>query len=62
MAGGFPIFFQREYRLGMLTVLLLLVLAAFVLTLASAAGKTPLWPAVFVLCVVALLERLPLGR
>ena len=62
MAGGFPIFFDREYRLGMLTVLLLLALAGFVLTIAAAAGKCPLWPAVLLLVLIELLERLPLGR
>ena len=43
----------------MLTVTLLLVLAAFVCTIASAMGKCPLWVAVLILCVVHLLAILP---
>ncbi len=43
----------------MLTVTLLLVLAAFVVTIASAMGKAPLWPAVLLLVVVHLLAGLP---
>ncbi len=43
----------------MLTVTLLLVLAAFVCTVASAIGKCPLWVAVLLLCVVHLLAVLP---
>lgn len=43
----------------MLTVTLLLVLAAFVCTIASALGRCPLWIAVLLLCVVHLLAILP---
>lgn len=43
----------------MLTVTLLLVLAAFVCTIASAMGKCPLWVAVLILVVVHLLAVLP---
>ena len=43
----------------MLTVTLLLVLAAFLCTIASAIGKCPLWIAVLLLCVVHLLAILP---
>lgn len=43
----------------MLTVTLLLVLAAFVCTIASAMGKCPLWVAVLILVVVHLLAILP---
>ena len=44
----------------MLTVFIILVLIAIALTAVSAAGKCPLWPAVFVLCVIELLRVLPL--
>ncbi len=43
----------------MLTVTLLLVLAAFICTIASALGKCPLWIAVLLLVVVHLLGILP---
>ena len=43
----------------MLTVTLLLVLAAFLCTIVSALGKCPLWIAVLLLCVVHLLGVLP---
>lgn len=43
----------------MLTVTLLLVLAAFVCTIASAMGRCPLWVAVLILVVVHLLAILP---
>lgn len=46
----------------MLTVLLLIAVAAFVCTVASALGKCPLWIAVVLLCVIELLRALPLGR
>jgi hypothetical protein len=47
----------------MLTVLLLLALAAFICTVASAAGyQPPLWVAVLLLVVIELLRALPLGR
>ncbi len=46
----------------MLTVALLLVLAAFVVTIASAMGKAPLWVAVLLLVVLELLRAIPLGR
>ena len=42
----------------MLTIALLLLLAAFVVTIASSLGKAPLWVAVLV--VVGLLQSLPL--
>ena len=45
-----------------LTVILLLVLVAFALTVVAATGRVPLWAAVFVLCVVALVQILPLGK
>lgn len=43
----------------MLTVNLVLVLAAFIVTIASAAGKVPLWVAVLLLTLVHLLVLLP---
>lgn len=46
----------------MVTVLLLLALAALICTIASALGKCPVWVPVLFLCVYALLQQLPLGR
>jgi hypothetical protein len=46
----------------MLTVIGLLVIAAFVITLLSAIGKAPLWVAVLLLTLVHLLGLVPLGR
>ena len=46
----------------MLTVSLLLVVAAFICTIVSALGKCPLWIAVILLCVLELLRVMPLGR
>jgi len=46
----------------MLTVIGLLIVAAFVLTLGSAAGKIPLWVAVLLLVIVHLLGLVPLGH
>jgi hypothetical protein len=43
-----------------LTVVLLLVIAAFLVTIASAIGKAPLWVAVLILTIVALLQVMPL--
>lgn len=44
----------------MLTVLLLVYLAAFACTIASALGKCPLWVAVLLLTIAGLLQHLPL--
>ena len=44
----------------MLTVLFVLVAAAFVCTIAAAMNKCPLWIAVLLLCVVALVQVLPI--
>jgi hypothetical protein len=44
----------------MLTVTLLLVLLALVVTLAHALGKAPLWVAVLLLVIAHLLGSLPL--
>ena len=43
----------------MLNVTLLLVLASFVVTIASAAGTAPLWVSVLLLTLVHLLALLP---
>jgi len=37
-----------------------LAVVALVLVMVAAAGKAPLWPAVFVLAVLALVQALPL--
>jgi len=44
----------------MLTLTLLLVLAAFVVTIASAIGKAPLWVAVLLLVMIHLLSVVPI--
>jgi hypothetical protein len=44
----------------MLTIALLLLLAAFVVTIAASIGKAPIWIAVLLLVVVGLLQSLPL--
>jgi len=46
----------------MLTVIGLLVLAAFIVTLLNAIGKAPLWVAVLLLVIVHLLGLVPLGH
>jgi hypothetical protein len=45
-----------------LTVLAVLVVAAFICTIVSAIGKCPLWVAVVLLCIVELMRILPLGK
>jgi hypothetical protein len=44
----------------MLTITLLLVLAAFVVTVAASIGKAPLWIAVLLLVLLELLHVVPL--
>jgi hypothetical protein len=44
----------------MLTIALLLLLSAFVVTLLSALNKAPLWVAMILVVVVLLLQSLPL--
>ena len=44
----------------MLTVMIVLVLAAFIVTVASAMNKAPLWVAVIILCLIELIRILPL--
>jgi len=46
----------------LLTVIGILVVAAFICTIVSALGKCPLWVAVMLICVVELVRILPLGR
>jgi hypothetical protein len=46
----------------MLTVFVLLAVSAFVISIVHAIGRAPLWPAVLVLSLIALLRALPLGR
>jgi hypothetical protein len=45
-----------------LTVLAVLVVAAFICTIVSAIGKCPLWVAVVLLCIVELIRILPMGK
>jgi hypothetical protein len=46
----------------MLTVVLLLAVAAFVIAVVNGMGKCPLWPGVLILAVLELVRALPLGR
>jgi hypothetical protein len=47
----------------MLTVLLLLAIAAFVCAVLAGAGfPPPLWVAVLLLCMIELMRVLPLGK
>jgi hypothetical protein len=46
----------------MLTVFLLLALAAFGCTIAVALGKCPVWIPVLLLCIIELLRAVPLGH
>lgn len=45
----------------MLTVSFFLLVAAFVCAIVLAIGKCPLWVAVVLLCVLGLLQVLPVG-
>ncbi len=45
----------------MLTLTLLLVVAAFVITIANAMNKAPLWVAVLLLVMIELLRVIPRG-
>jgi len=44
----------------MITITLLLLVAAFIVLIASALGKAPLWIAVLLMLVVQLLSVLPI--
>jgi len=48
----------------MLTVFILLAVAAFICAVAAAAkpATVPLWVAVVILCLIELLRALPLGK
>ena len=46
----------------MLTVILILAVAAIIVTILSAIGKAPLWVAVCLLCIIELLRALPVGK
>ena len=46
----------------MLTVVIILAVSAFVLTILVALNRAPLYVAVLVLCLIELLRALPLGR
>lgn len=46
----------------LLNVVVLLALAAFLVTIASAMSRAPLWVAVLLLCVLELIRALPLGK
>lgn len=46
----------------MVTVLVVLALAAFICAIAAAINKAPLWVAVIVLCLIELLRALPIGK
>lgn len=46
----------------MLTVLIVLVAAAFICTILNAIGKCPIWVPMILLCIVELLRVLPLGK
>ena len=43
----------------MLTITMVLVVSAFIVTILNAIGKAPLWVAVLLLCVVELLQVMP---
>jgi hypothetical protein len=44
----------------MMTVTVILALAALIISILSAIGKAPLWVAVILLAIIALLEHIPL--
>lgn len=44
----------------MLTVIFVLVASAFICTIVAAIGKCPLWVSVLLLCVISLLQVMPL--
>lgn len=46
----------------MLTIMVLLGVAAFIVTIVAALGRAPLWVAVLLLAIAELLRALPLGR
>lgn len=44
----------------MLTITFLLTLTAFILAIASATGRVPLWPSVLLLSLALLLQTIPI--
>lgn len=46
----------------MITVFLILAIAAFLVPILSALNKAPLWIAVVLLCVIELIRSSPVGR
>lgn len=46
----------------MLTVFLILAVAALIMTIANALGKAQLWIAVLFITLIELLRAIPLGR
>jgi hypothetical protein len=54
----------NDRRNVMLTVLLLMAIAAFICVVAAAVppGRVPLWVGVLLLAIIELLRALPLGR
>lgn len=49
----------EEVMTKMLTLMIVLVLTAFIAAIASAAGRCPLWVSVIVLCLIELIRVLP---
>lgn len=45
----------------MLTVIAIIIICAFVVTILAGIGRAPLWVGVLLLCIVELLRILPLG-
>lgn len=43
------------------TVFVILAVTAFIVTIAAAVGKAPLWVGVVLLCIIELLRVLPRG-
>jgi uncharacterized protein (DUF983 family) len=46
----------------MLTVTIVLALAALIAAVAAAMNRAPLWVSVIILCLLEMLRSLPLGR
>jgi len=44
------------------TVMVLMVLAAFITAIVAAMGKCPLWVSVILLCIIELIRVVPGGR
>lgn len=51
-----------RWAVMILTVMLILAVLALLLTVASVTGHCPLWVPVFLVALIELIERLPLGR